>query len=144
VALCLVGALTFGAIVSALAGVLLAGHGLTIHQLEPLYHSLATLREKLETLDDGWAGLTIGVLSVGLWLAVERDAHKLLRAALDKAAAEAEADAQTGTTIEPTPEMASVSARLDQLRGELGRRSRRASRTRPTERPTLRLSPRWP
>jgi hypothetical protein len=64
------------------------------------------------------------MLSVGLWLSVRRDAHKVLRAALDgavvKAAAEAEAEAQTGTTIAPTPEMASVSARLDQLREELG------------------------
>jgi hypothetical protein len=45
---CLIGALTFGAIVLALAGVLLAGHGLTIRELERIYHTLATLREKLE------------------------------------------------------------------------------------------------
>lgn len=48
----------------------------------------------------------------------------MLRAALDgavvKATAEAEAEAQTGTTIAATPEMASVSTRLDQLREELG------------------------
>jgi hypothetical protein len=120
---CLIGALTFGAIALTLGFILLTGHGLTTHQLEPIYHGLVSIREKLETLDTGWALLTIGVLSVGLWLSVRRDARKQLQAAFDGAIAQAvtaaRAEAEAGTTITPTPEMASVSARLEQLRGQL-------------------------
>ena len=120
---CLIGTLTYGAIALTIGVILLVGRSLTSWQLEPIYLALVRIREKLETLDASWALLTIGVLSVGLWLSVRRDARRHLKAAFEgavaQAVAEVQAEAKAGTTLTPTPEMVLVSNKLEQLGGQL-------------------------
>jgi hypothetical protein len=113
----LIATIMFGTIAVILLGLTLAGHAVSFARLAEIFHALSKLREKVESVDKTWSLVTIGLLSVALWIAARRDATRKVSGAVDAAIAQLQEDAAAGRLqpLEPTPRMQQLVGHLEKV-----------------------------
>src|SRR5437868_9279490 len=113
--------LIFGAIVTVLAVVSMLGGHFAADQLAAVFQALSAAHEEVRAIDSIWALVVIGLLTLALWISTRRDATREFSAAIGAALADLQSKADAGElpAMAPTPQMARVSAHIEDRSAEL-------------------------